>query len=89
MMHLAKNHLPPAEFTLSLGALALIAAIGFLAIVYPHRTYELFVVRLGNDDFRRFSPDRGIVHLWAYRCGGFVMLAGGLLMMLLLILGQV
>jgi hypothetical protein len=87
-MHVARNDLPTGEFFLGISGCSLIALVGFLTILYPQTTYEWLVFKIGRDNMRRGSPERGRFQLWAHRGFGALMLLGGAFFSAILILGK-
>jgi hypothetical protein len=87
-LHVVRDNLPTSEFAIALAGCSIIALMGLSIIIYPNATYEWFVVKLGNDDFRHWAPERGPWQLWTHRVSGAVMFLGGAVMLVLLVVGR-
>jgi hypothetical protein len=74
------------RLVLDLAMIALIGLIDFLFILYPLKTYDWFVVKLGRDQFRWHAPDRHPVFLWIHRLSGVIMFLGAIFFFVMRIL---
>lgn len=87
-LHVARDSLTLGEFVLSLACCALIGVLGGLSLLFPQSSYEWFVFKVGKDDFRRMSPERGRFQLWAHRISGLILLVAGIVLVVLLVLAH-
>lgn len=83
-----RDSLTPGEFILRLACCALIGVLGGLSLLFPQSSYEWFVFKVGKDDFRRMSPERGRFQLWAHRISGLILLVAGIVLVVLLVLAH-
>ena len=65
----------------------IVASIGVLIIVYPQKTYELFVFHMGKDNHRRWSPEHGQVYRRLHQFQGAIMFAVAIALLVLTIFG--
>jgi ABC-type phosphate transport system auxiliary subunit len=70
-----------------LAGCSLIAVLGLYGVISPRGMYELSY-KLGNDNHRRWSPERGPLYLWMTRTVASVMFLIGLGMCVLVAISK-
>jgi hypothetical protein len=69
-----------------IAGISLIACLGLLCIIFPQKTYELFIYRMGRDSERTLSPERESGYRLFHRACGAIMFLGGITMLALFVL---